>query len=252
MEYVMVLCTVFALIYGDINAMVEQGGNENKTLLTEVCEEEEEKAGVDERFANLSDEEKENEWFGSVLSQNLAKFIKYFAVNGFDLNSENEDGKTALIISCERGNAEFVKGLLENGANPNFSADNGALPLEVAVRKNHPEIVKMLMETGDVQSTGYAEVMAEKYLRGAVEAVEDAEHAINSLEIAKKAAEAIGENRDMKDINNSIARNQKILEEKSKEKAAWTEILEMFEKSKAETTESTESTGEPSIIELSI
>ena len=100
MEYVMVLCTVFALIYGDINAMVEQGGNENKTLLTEVCEEEE-KAGVDERFANLSDEEKENEWFGSVLNQNLAKFIKYFAVNGIPIASFSSNTTIVAFPRCD-------------------------------------------------------------------------------------------------------------------------------------------------------
>lgn len=36
----------------------------------------------------------------------------------------------------------------------------------------------------------------------------------------------------MADINNSIAKNQKVLKEKSEEKAAWSEIIEMFEKSK--------------------
>ncbi len=246
MEYAIVLCSVLALMYGDINAMkiTEKNSNENKIPLTGIREEKD-NFKVDVGFLRLREEAKKNKWFNFVVKQSLGKLVGFFVKNSFDIDVKNENGKTALIIACEKGAATFIRYLLAYGADPNLSADNGTTPLSISVEKKNPKIVKMLMRTGIVKSNVYEEVLAEKYLREAVGVVEDAENALNSLEIAKKAAEAEGENRDMEDINNSIAKNQKILTEKLREKDDWSAIIELFEKNHAEA-------FKPSMIELSM
>ncbi|MDE1152710.1 MAG: ankyrin repeat domain-containing protein [Micavibrio sp.] len=57
-------------------------------------------------------------------------------------------GKTALIHSCETGNAQAVAALLTAKANPNLAMKDGTGPMHAAVRSERPELIPLLMSAG--------------------------------------------------------------------------------------------------------
>lgn len=59
---------------------------------------------------------------------------------GADVNMQDSDGTTALIVAIKQGNYQVVEYLLEHGADPNLSNNRGLTPLKIAntYQKNHP------------------------------------------------------------------------------------------------------------------
>jgi ankyrin repeat protein len=68
---------------------------------------------------------------------------------GADVNSQGEDGLTALHWVAGRGNVEAVKLLLKHGARTDIRDDVfGYTPAERAKLHGHEAVVKLLEETG--------------------------------------------------------------------------------------------------------
>jgi ankyrin repeat protein len=68
--------------------------------------------------------------------------------NGADVNCEDNDGWTPLILSSFYGHLEIVKILIENGGNVNCKSNYGNTPLMESSYSGHLEIVKLLIENG--------------------------------------------------------------------------------------------------------
>lgn len=68
--------------------------------------------------------------------------------NGAWLTARNEEGKSALDLAAENGEATLVKLLLARGANPNDATtkrDNAQTPLMLAVRESQADVVDALL-----------------------------------------------------------------------------------------------------------
>ena len=84
------------------------------------------------------------------------EFVKQFLKLDFDLNERNIDGKTALHLAVDAGNAEIVAELLSHGANPDLyiccrnvqckREGNGQTALISATISENVQVVKELLK----------------------------------------------------------------------------------------------------------
>ena len=63
-----------------------------------------------------------------------------------NVDCTNEEGKTALMLACERGQEDIVHSLLSAGANVNLQDNNGWTALMRASKHNHISIINMLLQ----------------------------------------------------------------------------------------------------------
>ena len=63
-----------------------------------------------------------------------------------NINHTNEEGKTALMLACERGHEDIVHSLLSAGANVNLQDNNGWTAVMRVIRHNHISIINMLLQ----------------------------------------------------------------------------------------------------------
>ena len=63
-----------------------------------------------------------------------------------NIDHTNEEGKTALMLACERGHEDIVHSLLSAGANVNLQDNNGWTALMRASEHNHISIINMLLQ----------------------------------------------------------------------------------------------------------
>jgi len=73
------------------------------------------------------------DFFNAVIYGKEAKIRKIVA-QGFDINSVNEDGETALHDAADRGNVTIIRLLAELGADLNALNEDGATPLMAVTR----------------------------------------------------------------------------------------------------------------------
>ena len=69
---------------------------------------------------------------------------------GFDVNTVDAQGCTALLRAAGGGHADVVELLLGRGADPQLAAHTGATPLSASVSMGNGEIVDRLLEAGAV------------------------------------------------------------------------------------------------------
>ena len=89
--------------------------------------------------------------FDAVKNNNVEQ-VKSFLKNGIDLNTQNEDGYTALMIASFNNYIDLVKLLLEKKAKLNILTTNeikkyGETALMLAAKKDHIQIVEILAKT---------------------------------------------------------------------------------------------------------
>lgn len=65
-----------------------------------------------------------------------------------DLNSADEEGRTALHVACWQGHLEVVASLLDSGADPNSEDNEGRTALQSAAWQGHSDVVQLLCERG--------------------------------------------------------------------------------------------------------
>uniref|UniRef100_A0A1X7T7C4 Uncharacterized protein n=1 Tax=Amphimedon queenslandica TaxID=400682 RepID=A0A1X7T7C4_AMPQE len=63
-----------------------------------------------------------------------------------NIDHTNEEGKTALMLACERGHEDIVHSLLSAGANVNIQDNKGWTALMIASEHNHISIIHMLLQ----------------------------------------------------------------------------------------------------------
>lgn len=109
---------------------------------------------VHELLSNNKFEEKYNgsdtyPYFHAAVAYGQLRVLDYLLESPhFDINSQDEDGTTALYIAAQCGRAEAVKVLLTHGARIDIKRKDIMSPLAVACREGHETVVKALMEAG--------------------------------------------------------------------------------------------------------
>ena len=63
-----------------------------------------------------------------------------------NIDHTNEEGKTALMLACEKGHEDIVHSLLSAGANVNIQDNNGWTALMIAIEHNYISIIHMLLQ----------------------------------------------------------------------------------------------------------
>ena len=63
-----------------------------------------------------------------------------------NIDHTNEEGKTALMLACERGHEDIVHSLLSAGANVNIQDNNGWTALMIASEHNRISIIHLLLQ----------------------------------------------------------------------------------------------------------
>ncbi len=74
----------------------------------------------------------------------VCKLIK----KGADIQAQDKNGETPLILSAWRGSIEMTKMLLDAGANVEVKNKDGKTPLMIAKRYKDTELIKLLIDKG--------------------------------------------------------------------------------------------------------
>ena len=74
--------------------------------------------------------------------------VAFLLQKGASMNLRDNKGKTALITACQQGYHESVAVLLEKGANMNLQDNEGKTALIMACQRGHHEIVIILLQKG--------------------------------------------------------------------------------------------------------
>uniref|UniRef100_A0A1X7TCT9 BEACH domain-containing protein n=2 Tax=Amphimedon queenslandica TaxID=400682 RepID=A0A1X7TCT9_AMPQE len=84
-----------------------------------------------------------------------------------NIDYTNEEGKTALMLACERGHEDIVHSLLSAGANVNIQDNKGWTALMIASKHNHISIIYMLLQANAnphmMKSNGSNAIMIASY-----------------------------------------------------------------------------------------
>ena len=89
-----------------------------------------------------------SEFFEAIENDDAPK-VRELISAGVDINAEYDDGDTALLIACWRGNKEIVELLIENGADVNYETDAYFYTaLMRASGQGHAEIACLLLNHG--------------------------------------------------------------------------------------------------------
>ena len=104
---------------------------------------------------NDSQNQKGSTEFTLAAKKGNFKEVERLLQTGVDVNSQDEDGDSALIYlcnicdqSCSLSTEEIIKNLLERGANPNLQNKNGFTALMNASTYGIVRIVKILIGSG--------------------------------------------------------------------------------------------------------
>jgi len=71
--------------------------------------------------------------------------VQILLANGAQVDLQNEDGLSALMIASMIGHSEVVERLLASGAQINLHNKIGMSALRIASQKGHGEVVKILL-----------------------------------------------------------------------------------------------------------
>lgn len=83
----------------------------------------------------------------SLLTSTKTSLIKSLRENG-EIDRQDPNGNTVLLMAVEKGDAQIVKELIENQANIEVKNLNGDTALMLAVKAGNNQIIKMLIEAG--------------------------------------------------------------------------------------------------------
>ena len=72
------------------------------------------------------------------------ELVKFFLDKGVDVNSNTDDGPTALMTACINENTNIVQMLIDNGANINLKDSDGDTALTKAIEYENTDIVRLI------------------------------------------------------------------------------------------------------------
>lgn len=84
--------------------------------------------------------------YGSYAEESL--FVKWLISKGYNANTADEAGNTALLNAAAKGRADAVKMLLSLQADPEYHTASGWTALMVAAASGQDEVVKVLLQAG--------------------------------------------------------------------------------------------------------
>jgi len=97
---------------------------------------------------NAEDKNSKQTFLNFSISLRNEDIVNFLIKNGADVNKEDKNGKTPLMLACGKGYENIVKILIENGANVNKENKNGETPLLLANKSGNETIAKILIENG--------------------------------------------------------------------------------------------------------
>jgi uncharacterized protein len=72
--------------------------------------------------------------------------LKNLIAGGFDVNTRDKDGSTALMFAAYNGHVDIIRELISKGASINLQDSNGRTALMMASSGPFPDAVKMLLD----------------------------------------------------------------------------------------------------------
>ena len=126
---------------------------------------------------------------GAVTAGNNEAVEFLLQLETVNIDHTNEEGKTGLMLACERGHEDIVHSLLSAGANVNIQDNNGWTALMMASMHNHISIIHMLLEATHLKtSNGSSALMIASY-NGNFKIVEllisrGVDHGVNAFMVA--------------------------------------------------------------------
>ena len=87
------------------------------------------------------------------LTKLLQEFIDYFMSHGYNINTKNNEGKTALHIACENQDVTIVEYLISQGSEVNLKDNEGKTPLHYASIHDEIDIINLLLSRGADKTT---------------------------------------------------------------------------------------------------
>ena len=86
--------------------------------------------------------------FRTAVTTNNTDLVRHLLANGVNVNSSDEQSRSALHFAAAKGYSEIVNVLLQNGADPNAKDILGNTALHLAACTNHIEVVTLLLRGG--------------------------------------------------------------------------------------------------------
>eukprot|EP01124_Arcella_intermedia_P009625 TRINITY_DN16292_c0_g1_i1.p1 TRINITY_DN16292_c0_g1~~TRINITY_DN16292_c0_g1_i1.p1 ORF type:complete len:1859 (+),score=529.61 TRINITY_DN16292_c0_g1_i1:234-5579(+) len=84
---------------------------------------------------------------------------------GININAQDEEGSTALVIASKSGDVELAKLLIDFGAEINLARSESETPLQIAMISNNKELSQLLSNRSSSETLPRFEPEREKYLR---------------------------------------------------------------------------------------
>jgi len=83
----------------------------------------------------------------NAVTKNRVHLVKNVLSNiNFDIDFQDINGTTALMIAAEHGYPEMLKIIMEHGANIDIKNYNNETAHDIAMKKNHTEIMNLLQK----------------------------------------------------------------------------------------------------------
>ena len=80
--------------------------------------------------------------------------VRHLTQKGVDLNSTNNDGKTAIYNAAQKGHLAVVQCLVQQNVDVNKGANDGTTPLFIAAQYGHLAVVECLLSAGADKNQG--------------------------------------------------------------------------------------------------
>jgi hypothetical protein len=101
-------------------------------------------ADAEKESGSKYDEKVFSNYLHYLIKSGQTKMIPALLERKFNLDVLNSDGKTALMVACEKGNYKLVKMLIKAGADPAIETTDGQTAISMAKKKGSKKIVKYL------------------------------------------------------------------------------------------------------------
>ena len=147
-------------------------------------------------------------WFKAATKGHL-NVVKFLVDIGVDIETKNDDGRTALMLASWNNKLEMVNFLIENGANinvedgRNYTHDGGQTSLMLAAFNGHFDIFKVLIEAkADINHNSVLSDVAQRGYLNIVEFLLDVSTSdeLGKTELNNALRVALGRNRSRLDI----------------------------------------------------
>ncbi|KAK9804415.1 hypothetical protein WJX72_011623 [[Myrmecia] bisecta] len=100
-----------------------------------------------EQVATKQDEDRRLDFLTAASHADIAQ-LRTMIQHGFDVNSTDYDGRTALMLACVKGHADVVSVLLAAGAQASLKDSQGNMALNEACINGHDNLIAMLTAHG--------------------------------------------------------------------------------------------------------